>query len=84
MQEAKDLIAEYEGKKPPSLQLFLEYLDLTEKEFNQIIAKTVVSPHQPNFQAPEAPKTADYDTWFREPPEGRGIRHKPEISKKGS
>lgn len=84
MQEAKDLIAEYEGKKPPSLKLFLEYLDLTEEEFNQIVAKTVVSPHQPNFQAPEAPKTADYGTWFREPPEGRGIRHKPETSKKGS
>jgi N-acetyl sugar amidotransferase len=84
MQEAKHLIAEYEGKKPPSLKLFLEYLDLTEEEFNQIVAKTVVSPHQPNFQASEAPKTADYESWFREAPEGRGIRHKPEISKGGS
>jgi hypothetical protein len=81
MQEAKHLIAEYEGKKPPSLKIFLEYLDLTEEEFNQIIAKTVVSPHQPNFQASEAPKTADYESWFREPLEGRGIRHKPENSK---
>ena len=38
--EAQELIQEYEGKKPPSLEIFLEYLDMEETEFNDIVSKT--------------------------------------------
>jgi hypothetical protein len=73
-EHADKLIAEYEGKKPPSLQLFLEYLGLSEDQFNQIIAKTVVPPFKPNFENMEyAPKTSDFDRWYREDPQDRGI-----------
>jgi hypothetical protein len=75
--EADALIGEYEGKKPPSLAVFLEYLDLTEQEFNDIVAKTVVPPNQPNFNSNEwAPKTQDFDRWYREPKSesGEGVR----------
>ncbi len=76
MEKARELIDKYEGRKPPSLQLFLEYIGVTEDEFNTIVAKTVVPPNQPNYNAEVAPKTWDYDKWYREPESNRGIRRK--------
>lgn len=76
-EHADHLVETYEGKKPPSLKLFLEYLGMTEPEFNQIVAKTVVPPFEPNFGSNDwAPKTWDFDQWYREPPEDQGIKHK--------
>lgn len=74
--KARELIDEYEGRKPPSLALFLEYLGITEDEFNAIVAKTVVPPYEPNFNAELAPKTSDFNNWYREPEDNRGIRRK--------
>lgn len=73
-EKARQLIDDYEGRKPPSLAIFLEYLGLTEEEFNAIVAKTVVPPYQPDFGAENAPKTWDFEKWYRESPENRGIR----------
>jgi N-acetyl sugar amidotransferase len=65
--EADKLIAEYEGKKPHSLSVFLDYLDISEAEFNNIVAKTVVAPFTPNFNSNEmSAKTWDFDQWYRE------------------
>lgn len=65
--EAKRLVEVCEGKKPPSLEVFLDYLGLTEAEFNNIVAKTVVPPFEPDFSSNErAPKTWDFDNWYRE------------------
>jgi len=66
-EEADTLISEFEGKKPPSLEIFLEYLDLSEEEFNDIVSQTVVPPHQPCFQKILwTRKTHDFDYWYRE------------------
>lgn len=66
-QAADKMVAEFEGKRPPSLDLFLNYLDLTEDEFNQIVLKTVVPPFEPKFgEIEDAPKTHDFDSWYRE------------------
>lgn len=66
--EADRLIEEWEGKKPPSLELFLEYLDMSEDEFNAIVAKLVVPPYRPSFQTIRwGKRTADFDRWYREP-----------------
>lgn len=66
-ERGEELIAE-EGKKPPSLALFLNYVGLTESEFNEIIGNTVVPPHKPDFGKNEwAPATHDFDRWYREP-----------------
>jgi len=66
-QEADQLVAQWEGKKPPSLQLFLEYLEMSEEEFNKIVQKLVVPPFKPDFQKiPSAGKTKDFDRWYRE------------------
>ena len=67
LERARQLVEDYEGRKPPSLRLFLEYLSLTESEFNSIVAKTVVPPFQPDFGSNQwAPKTDDFDRWYRE------------------
>ena len=71
-----ELIGEYEGRKPPSLEIFLEYLGLSEEEFNAIVAKTVVPPFKPDFNAEYAPKTWDFDNWYREPLQSRGSARK--------
>jgi hypothetical protein len=70
MEAARKLIGDYEGRKPASLPILLEYLGLTEEEFNAIVAKTVVPPFKPNFDAEYAPKTWDFDKWYREPSQG--------------
>jgi len=65
--EADILISDWEGKKPPSLEIFLEYLEMSEDEFNEIVSKLVVPPFQPDFQAiQEGSKTPDFDKWYRE------------------
>ena len=67
-EEAARLIREHEGRRPPSLDLFLEYLEISEDEFNQIVARTAVAPHRPDFACiqPGAP-THDFASWYREP-----------------
>ena len=65
--EAERLVREFENKRPPSLDIFLEYLDITEDEFNNIVLNTVVPPHQPDFDAiTPGSKTWDFDMWYRE------------------
>jgi hypothetical protein len=65
--QAEELVREYEGRRPPSLDLFLGYLGLTEEQFNQIVLNTVVPPHVPDLSTiDDAPKTWDFDQWFRE------------------
>lgn len=66
-EKGDELVRKFEGQKPPSLALFLDYVGVTEDEFNQIVLKTVVPPHAPDFASiDEAPKTWDHDRWYRE------------------
>lgn len=66
--EADQLIIKWEGKKPPSLEIFLEFLEMTEGEFNEIVAKLVVPPYEPDFHVIKwGKRTADFDHWYREP-----------------
>ena len=66
--EADQLIKDWEGKKPPSLEIFLEFLEMTEEEFNEIVAKLVVPPYEPDFHDIKwGKRTADFDRWYREP-----------------
>ena len=66
-EKADEYIEKYEGQKPHSLELFLEYLNMTEDEFNQTIEKTAVSPYKPNFKnLSMSEKTDDFKKWYRE------------------
>ena len=40
---------ELDGRKPPSLNIFWEYVGLTEEEFNQIVGQMTVPPNEPDF-----------------------------------
>jgi N-acetyl sugar amidotransferase len=66
-EEGERLIAEYEGKRPPSLDLFLAYVGLTEQEFLDIAMSHQVSPyvHDP-AATPAGEKLPDFERWPRE------------------
>ena len=65
--KAKILNEKFDGLKPESLEIFLEYVGLDEKEFNEIIENMVIPPHKPNFnQNNIAKKTWDFEKWYRE------------------
>jgi hypothetical protein len=61
------MIAKYEGKKPASLEIFLEMVGLTEAEFFKIAASHSVSPWKLNvFEQEAGQKLPDFEKWTRE------------------
>jgi N-acetyl sugar amidotransferase len=66
-EEAVRLIKQYEGKRPPSLDLFLQFVGLTEEEFLQIAMSHGVSPyqHDPATVTPGR-KVHDFAHWSRD------------------
>jgi len=66
-QEGQSLVDEYEGRRPPSLDLFLEFVGLNEKEFLEIAMSHQVSPyvHDPAITQ-EGPRMPDFDRWSRD------------------
>jgi N-acetyl sugar amidotransferase len=65
-EEAMKLVEKYEGQRPPSLELFLEYVGLTEEEFYLIAMSHGVSPYR-HDRSKEKPgkQVADFDQWPR-------------------
>ena len=65
--KAKELNEKYDGIKPKSLEVFLEYVGMEESEFNEIINEMIIPPHKPNFdQNYISEKVWDFDNWYRE------------------
>jgi N-acetyl sugar amidotransferase len=66
-EEAVQLIKKCEGKRPPSLDLFLKFIGLLEEEFLQVAMSHGVSPyrHDPATVTPGR-KVHDFDLWCRE------------------
>lgn len=62
----RQIIEMYEGKKPFSLPVLLEYLNIKEDLFNAIVSGQAVHPWKPDFCIPTAKKPKDFDTWYRE------------------
>lgn len=66
-EEGLDMISKFEGKKPPSLEIFLEMVGLTEPEFFEIAQSHSVSPWKLNiFEQESGQKLPDFDSWTRE------------------
>jgi N-acetyl sugar amidotransferase len=66
-EDAMLMIDEYEGKRPPSLDLFLDFIGLTEEEFLQIAQSHIVSPHTHDQELiQEGSKMHDFDQWSRD------------------
>jgi N-acetyl sugar amidotransferase len=64
--QALELIKQYEGKRPPSLEVFLGYIGLTEEEFMEVAMSHAISPyvHDPSLVTP-GKKVHDFDSWPR-------------------
>lgn len=65
--EGQHLIEDYEGKRPPSLDIFLDFIGMKEEEFMEVAMSHQVSPyvHEPEKTLPGA-KTHDFDQWMRQ------------------
>ncbi len=65
-EEALPILGQYEGHRPPSLDLFLQFVGLSEAEFRDIILAHQVSPYSHDFAAQQdGVKTHDFDQWCR-------------------
>ncbi len=62
--QADKLIDSFEGKKPASLERFLEYVGITEQEFNEYVKQTVVAPHVPDFNGIQGLKSHDFSQCY--------------------
>jgi N-acetyl sugar amidotransferase len=66
-EDGEILINQYEGKEPPSLEIFLEFVGLTKDEFYEITKSHTVSPWKMSlFEKQIGDKLPDYDNWARE------------------
>jgi N-acetyl sugar amidotransferase len=60
------LLRNFDGKRPASLDLFLKYVNLTENQFNEIAAQHAVEPWTPDFSRIErGDPLPDRDQWDR-------------------
>jgi hypothetical protein len=63
---AMEMIQVYEGRRPPSLDIFLEYVGISEGEFNEIVIGHQVSPWSFDMtKILRGEHTPDFDTWSR-------------------
>ncbi len=66
-QEALEASETYDGRRPPSLDIFLEYMGLTEADFDEIVSGMAIPPYEHNFDLRgSAPKVWDFEDWYRE------------------
>lgn len=65
--DAEKINSQHDGKRPPSLDILLGYLGLTEDEFNLIVKGMAIPPYNHDFENNKhADPTHDYDSWYRE------------------
>ena len=65
-ERAKELVDLYEGKKPKSLDLFLNFIGLTEEEFYDVAKTHLISPNKLNIEKGNAKLTKDFQLWSQE------------------
>ncbi|MBT4732791.1 N-acetyl sugar amidotransferase [Candidatus Woesearchaeota archaeon] len=66
-EEGMRIVKEFEGRRPPSLDIFLDYVGITEHEFMEIAISHEVSPHK--FDAEKitpGKKVHDFENWSRD------------------
>lgn len=65
-EQRQEMVALYEGKRPPSLDIFLEFVGMTEDEFLDVAMSHTVSPWQFNpADTNKGEKLPDFDQWSR-------------------
>ena len=62
--EAEELVGEYEGKRPETLDLFLKMIDMPEEEFIRMALSHAVSPYKHDFtKTKRNEKLYDHNSW---------------------
>ena len=66
-EQGEKLVSQYEGKRPQSLDLFLDFVGITEEEFLEMAMIHQVSPyiHEP-AKTQLGDRTPDFDSWSRD------------------
>jgi len=64
--KALENIKNFEGKKPHSLKIFLDFIGISENEFNKIISNHVVSPHKFKKITKLGLKMKDHQYWSKD------------------
>ncbi len=73
--EAEKLVAEYEGKRPASLDIFLDYMGISEDKFNEIALSQLVHPQECNpASLTKGKENWDQIIWYRENLPGMSVR----------
>jgi len=63
-EEGMKLLQQYDGKRPASLDLFLQYVDMNEEEFMEIAQQHMVEPWVPEmYQIERGKPLHDQDSW---------------------
>jgi hypothetical protein len=65
---AKEKISSFEGKRPASLDIFLEMLGISEDDFEDIVKNHRVDPWDDKTLVRIGKKPHDYDLWQKKPP----------------
>lgn len=64
--EALQMVADFEGQRPPSLDIFLEYVGLSEEEFYAVATSHEVSPWKFDIsKIRPGEETPDFQSWLR-------------------
>lgn len=72
-EDGLDPINKYEGKRPPSLDLFSDFVGLTEEEFFEIAKSHIISPHVHNQELiTQGEKMHDFNLWSKDGKMQRG------------
>lgn len=76
LEEARAMVEQYEGRRPPSLDVFLELLSMSEEEFNAVAMSHAVSPYEHDPSSTEhGERTHDYPQWNRAGAIPRDLSH---------
>ena len=67
LEKGKELISLYEGKRPASLDIFLKFVGMTEKEFMEVALSHEISPWKFDVTSIQNSKKAtDFDKWSQD------------------
>jgi N-acetyl sugar amidotransferase len=66
-ESAKKVVAEYEGYRPATLDLFLSFVGITEAEFNEIVMQHRIDPWKGAVPVRIGKKPHDYGLWQSKP-----------------
>lgn len=74
-EEGLQLIKKYEGRKPKSLDVFLQYIGISESKFNAIVSHHLIPPARSvdPSKLPIGHKLRDQDQWFRDNASGKAL-----------